>query len=62
MNTYFVIAESQAGQITMETEYSFDAISLHDCCVQFREHGLFGDKPLRIERRFPNHTETFKIK
>ena len=57
MNTYHVIADFKANQITMEVDYEFQASSLHDCMRQFKERGLFGDKPKRVELRFPHFTE-----
>ena len=47
MKNYFAICESKTGLIL---EYVFSSKSFHHCRVQALEHGLFGDKLLRIER------------
>lgn len=47
MKNYVAICESKEGLIV---EYVFASQSFHHCRVQAIEHGLFGDKLLRIER------------
>tara|TARA_B100000902_G_C27305411_1_gene915150 strand:+ start:1426 stop:1623 length:198 start_codon:yes stop_codon:yes gene_type:complete len=47
MENYVAVCESKAGLIV---EYVFPSQSFHHCRVQAVEHGLFGDKLLRIER------------
>jgi hypothetical protein len=44
---YTVICETDENY---QTEYVFSAESFHDCRVQAKEHGLMGDKPVRVER------------
>tara|TARA_R100000234_G_scaffold118434_1_gene98860 strand:- start:3429 stop:3611 length:183 start_codon:yes stop_codon:yes gene_type:complete len=55
MNDYTVICETDKNY---KTEYVFQAISFHDCKLQAKEHGLFGDRPIRIEQRFEYFTES----
>ena len=52
---YIVVCESDRNY---QTEYVFPAKSFHDCKLQAKEHGLFGDRPIRIEQRFKYFTES----
>ena len=54
MGDYVVVCKYRDG---CETEYVFAAESSHDCNMQAKEHGLFGDIPLRIEQRFKHFVE-----
>lgn len=47
MKNYVAICESRNGLIL---EYVFPSRSFHHCKMQAIEHGLFGDRLLRIER------------
>tara|TARA_R100000995_G_scaffold78560_1_gene49207 strand:- start:236 stop:418 length:183 start_codon:yes stop_codon:yes gene_type:complete len=51
---YIVVCETDKNY---KTEYVFHARSFHDCKLQAKEHGLFGDIPLRIEQRFKHFVE-----
>ena len=46
INNYTAVCETDSK---VKTEYVFPSISFHDCRVQALQHGLFGDKFLRIE-------------
>ena len=54
MGDYVVMCKHRDGY---ETEYVFHARSFHDCKLQAKEHGLFGDIPLRIEQRYKHFVE-----
>jgi hypothetical protein len=56
MKKYFVVCEWKEGLLT---EYVFWAKSWHDCKLQASGHGLFGDKPIRVEQRFKHFIESF---
>ena len=53
---YKVIAEhtTRLGEV-VEVAYEFDARSLLELRSLCSEHGLFGDRPTRIERRIGSH-------
>tara|TARA_R110002012_G_scaffold64701_1_gene169982 strand:+ start:646 stop:828 length:183 start_codon:yes stop_codon:yes gene_type:complete len=55
---YIVVCESDRNY---QTEYVFSAESFHDCKLQAKEHGLFGDRPIRIEQRFKYFTESEEL-
>ena len=55
MNEYVVCCDCRYGHLT---RYVFFARSVHDCRQQAEEHGLFGDKPIRIEKRFKHFIES----
>ena len=57
-------AKSFAKQLNMDGNaitkemMAGDYESFHDCKLQAKEHGLFGDRPIRIEQRFKYFTES----